>query len=182
MKRLLEHVPSHTTVAAYAALFLALGGISYAAVHLAKNSVGAKQIKKNAVRSAEVKNQSLSCEDLDPAACAGDVTTRSKTVTLSSPECSGGGGTTFCRYPTRPVTAKCNPGERAMGGGSEGILEGDPGVAPSRFSNASQLNRPDPASGTPTGWTVDANGSTYASSSGPAEPAPPFTVYVVCAS
>jgi hypothetical protein len=41
------------------ALFVALGGTSYAAVKLAKNSVGAKQIKRSAVRTAEVKNGTL---------------------------------------------------------------------------------------------------------------------------
>ena len=34
------------------ALFVALGGASYAAVKIPKNSVGAAQIKKNAVTSA----------------------------------------------------------------------------------------------------------------------------------
>jgi hypothetical protein len=41
------------------ALFVALGGTSYAATQLSKNSVGAKQIKRAAVRSAEVKDRSL---------------------------------------------------------------------------------------------------------------------------
>src|SRR5215218_2305680 len=35
------------------ALFVALGGVSYAALKLPKNSVGTKQIKKNAVRTAK---------------------------------------------------------------------------------------------------------------------------------
>lgn len=48
---------------AYVALFVALGGTSYAAVKLPKNSVGATQIKTNAVRSAEVKNGSLTAKD-----------------------------------------------------------------------------------------------------------------------
>jgi len=45
------------------ALFIALGGTSYAAVELSKNSVGAREIKRNAVRSAEVKDRSLSALD-----------------------------------------------------------------------------------------------------------------------
>jgi hypothetical protein len=48
---------------AYLALFVALGGTSYAAVQLPKNSVTAKQIKTSAVRSAEVKNGSLKAKD-----------------------------------------------------------------------------------------------------------------------
>jgi hypothetical protein len=51
--------PGHATVVAYLALFVALGGVSYAALKLPKNSVGSKQIKANAVKSAKVKNASL---------------------------------------------------------------------------------------------------------------------------
>ena len=59
LSRIRSWRPSHAVVAAYMALFLALGGTSYAAVKLPKNSVGTKQIKKNGVRSADVKNRSL---------------------------------------------------------------------------------------------------------------------------
>jgi hypothetical protein len=50
---------SFANVVSLIALFVALGGSSYAAVTLTKNSVGAKQIKAGAVRSSEVKNGSL---------------------------------------------------------------------------------------------------------------------------
>jgi hypothetical protein len=42
-----------------AALFIALGGASYAAVSLPRNSVGTKQLKRNAVLSSKVKDGSL---------------------------------------------------------------------------------------------------------------------------
>jgi hypothetical protein len=58
-RRIPLRLPRHSTVAAYLALFIALGGVSYAALKLPKNSVSAKQIKRNAVRSDEVKNGSL---------------------------------------------------------------------------------------------------------------------------
>jgi hypothetical protein len=45
------------------ALFIALGGTSVAAAGLAKNSVGAKQLKAGAVRSAEVRDRSLLAKD-----------------------------------------------------------------------------------------------------------------------
>lgn len=51
---------------AYMALFLALGGTSYAAVALPKNSVGTAQLKKNAVTGAKVKNGSLLGKDFKP--------------------------------------------------------------------------------------------------------------------
>jgi hypothetical protein len=52
--RLLLH--GRQNVVAYLALFVALGGTSYAAINLPANSVGAKQIKKNAVRAGELKS------------------------------------------------------------------------------------------------------------------------------
>jgi hypothetical protein len=45
------------------ALFIALGGTSYAAVSLSANSVGKREIKRGAVRSAEVKDRSLLRKD-----------------------------------------------------------------------------------------------------------------------
>lgn len=52
-----------SNVVAVIALFIALGGASYAAVKLPKNSVGTKQIKKNAVDSSKVRNGSLLATD-----------------------------------------------------------------------------------------------------------------------
>lgn len=46
--------PSHATVVAYLALFVALGGSSYAAVTLERNSVRTKHIARGAVTSAKV--------------------------------------------------------------------------------------------------------------------------------
>ena len=55
--------PSFPTVISLLALFIALGGTSYAALALPRNSVGAAQLKKGAVRSADVKNRSLRAVD-----------------------------------------------------------------------------------------------------------------------
>jgi len=63
MSKLRFRVPSHATLVAYLALFVALGGTSYAALKLPRNSVGPTQIKKNAVNSAKVKNRSLQAVD-----------------------------------------------------------------------------------------------------------------------
>ena len=46
---------SFANVVSMLALFVALGGVSYAALKLPKNSVGSKQIKKNAVKSGKIK-------------------------------------------------------------------------------------------------------------------------------
>src|SRR3954463_3839648 len=57
------HRPSPALVVSVIALSVALGGTSYAAIVLPANSVGNRQIKKNAVTSAKVKNASLRSAD-----------------------------------------------------------------------------------------------------------------------
>jgi hypothetical protein len=54
---------SYANVVASIALFVALGGGAYATITLPKNSVGPKQIKRNAVSGKKVKNRSLSRAD-----------------------------------------------------------------------------------------------------------------------
>lgn len=54
---------SFANVAAAIAVFIALGGTSYAAVTLQQNSVGAREIRAGAVGSSEVRNGSLTSKD-----------------------------------------------------------------------------------------------------------------------
>ena len=54
--------PSHATVVAYMALFIALGGVSYAAVALPTNSVGTKQIKRGAVANSDLRKSSVTTD------------------------------------------------------------------------------------------------------------------------
>jgi hypothetical protein len=58
---------TYANVVATLALFIALGGASYAALKLPKNSVGPKQLKKNAVTGTKVKDDSLTGADIDEA-------------------------------------------------------------------------------------------------------------------
>lgn len=55
---------SYANVVATVALFIALGGSSYAALTLPRNSVGDNQIRAGAVRSSEVRDRSLRLRDL----------------------------------------------------------------------------------------------------------------------
>ena len=64
MHRVRLHRPSPAMAVALLALFVAIGGVGYAAVKLPKNSVGAAQLKRNAVSSAKVKNRSLIAKDV----------------------------------------------------------------------------------------------------------------------
>ncbi|MFM8612925.1 MAG: hypothetical protein ACKOD0_09560, partial [Actinomycetota bacterium] len=54
---------TYANVMATIAVFLALGGTSYAVTALPKNSVGTQQLKKNAVTGVKVKDGSLSSAD-----------------------------------------------------------------------------------------------------------------------
>ena len=58
--------PSPATGISLLALFVALGGTSYAAVTLPRNSVGTKQIQRSAVTSTKVKDRSLLAKDFMP--------------------------------------------------------------------------------------------------------------------
>ena len=63
IKFIARHRPSPSMAVALLALSIALGGTGYAAVKLPKNSVGSKQIKRNAVTGAKVKDASLFAND-----------------------------------------------------------------------------------------------------------------------
>ncbi len=52
-------LPSHTTLVAYAGLFIAIGGSAYAATQLPKNSVGTRQLKKKAVATSKLKGNAV---------------------------------------------------------------------------------------------------------------------------
>jgi hypothetical protein len=58
-----RHRPSPSMAVALLALSVALGGTGYAAIKLPRNSVGSKQIKRNAVTGAKVKDFSLFAND-----------------------------------------------------------------------------------------------------------------------
>lgn len=64
MKRRLR-TPSPAFVISLIALFIALGGTTYAATSLPRNSVGTKQLKKNAVTSPKIKNGAVTASKLN---------------------------------------------------------------------------------------------------------------------
>jgi hypothetical protein len=56
LSKLRAYRPSHGTVVAYIALFIALGGTSYG---LATGSIGSREIKNNSIRSADIHNHTV---------------------------------------------------------------------------------------------------------------------------
>ena len=70
-KRRRLRAPSPAMLVACIALFVALGGTSYAAIVLPANSVGTKQIKNNAVTAAKIKNATLTGAKIKNATLTG---------------------------------------------------------------------------------------------------------------
>lgn len=64
LSKLRRYRPSHTTVVAYLALFVALGGSSYAAVTLSKNSVKSKHIAKGEVKRSDLGGNSVTSSNV----------------------------------------------------------------------------------------------------------------------
>ena len=140
--------PSPAMLVAFVALLMAVGGTSYAAITLPANSVGTKQIKKNAVTSPKVKNRSLKAVDFalgqlprgpqgiqgiqGPQGPAGPAGATNVTVRSSAEELG-------------LTTVSCQGNERAVGGGA---------VSTDGFLYA---NGPNVTSGTPTGWAAAAD-------------------------
>ena len=56
-------VPSHSTVVAYLALFVALGGTTYAATR-----IGSKEIKDNSIQSRDIRNRAIALTDISAKA------------------------------------------------------------------------------------------------------------------
>ena len=64
MSRRIRDRLTYANVIATLALFVALGGSSYAALKLPRNSVSSQQIRTGAVASSEVKDRSLQLQDI----------------------------------------------------------------------------------------------------------------------
>jgi hypothetical protein len=123
---------SFANVISLIALFVALGGSSYAAITLQRNSVGAKQIKAGGVGSSEVKDGSLLRKDFKrgqlpagatgpqgpqgsqgvqgPAGVVGRVVVRRTDVALPAGAGVGTPGTLTSAFAT------CAAGEKLIGG------------------------------------------------------------------
>jgi hypothetical protein len=71
MNRILLHAKNNTI--AYLALFVALGGTSYAAVNLPAGSVGSRQLRNGAVTNRKLAKGSVAAGDLDHKTLGGSV-------------------------------------------------------------------------------------------------------------
>jgi hypothetical protein len=142
---------TYANVIATLALFLALGGATaYAASTLGKNSVGSKQLKRNAVTGAKVKDGSLSARDFRAGALPrgerGATGERGPTGGRGPQGVAAAPGATsvVVRYGERTglkdpgevgqSLATCEPGESLTGGGFDVDGEPEPVEAPDYIS------------------------------------------------
>jgi hypothetical protein len=184
MRRILQHRPSPAMVVSLIALAVALGGTSYAAVALPRNSVGPAQLKakavtrpkiaNNAITSIKVLNGSLKKEDFAANQLAAGVQGPPGPQGPSGP--AGANGTNGTNGATNVVarrgasmnvlpagtllTAACGAGERATGGGMIATSNHLDVVDSQPMAGAT----PAQDGQTPTGWSVHAktdNGLSY---------------------
>jgi hypothetical protein len=176
------------------ALFLALGGTAFAAAHLAKNSVGSKQLKPNSVTNAKVKNGSLLAQDFK----AGQLPKGERGPTGDrGPQGTPGATSVVVRYGEEgkpkqheeaESNARCLAGEAVTGGGFDFIEPFEPEfpaiehfyILASRPSleqgseTEGNITYPAPADGAAaTGWLVAMSNET--------EDTVYFRAYVMCA-
>jgi hypothetical protein len=186
---------TYANVIATVALFCALGGGAYAAMRLPANSVGKRQLKKNAVTSAKVRNHSLRVVDFKPGQLPAGADGQRGLEGPPGPKGAPGAAKTLTRYGpdielgTSAGTqsyASCEPGEAVAGGGYDFAGSGRPNNE-SYFIDANRPSieeesllgeppaYPAPADGSaPSGWMVYMENDTGFSFH--------FRAYVVCAS
>ena len=128
MTFLRRHLTSPAMLVACIALVVALGGVSYAAAVLPKNSVGTPQLKKKAVTGAKVKNGSLTAADFKaghlPAGPQGSQGPQGPKGDTGAPGISGyerivGQGPVLNSGEHATATASCPAGKKVLGGGPQ---------------------------------------------------------------
>jgi hypothetical protein len=162
---------------AYLALFLALGGTSYAAVELPANSVGARQLRNGSVNNAKVKAHSLHAAALAAGVIPPAAILRTTVVpgAYGPPSCGSKGCPTPTIGSTVTYNANCPTGTQVISGG---YIAAAPQAEVTSASVPISEGHGDPAAGAGGGWlvafTITATDAKLADSAG--------SVYAVCAS
>ena len=145
---------TYANVTATLALFIALGGSTYAATQLPPNSVGSQQLKPNAVTSSKVRDHSLTATDINQAALPKAGALTFKTAAATAPAASA----------ANTATARCDSGQQVVSGG---VKLDPPGIGVVNDSSPDLNN---------TAWTARIGNASNGSSARPLN----FTVYAIC--
>jgi hypothetical protein len=162
MRKFRQRAPSPALLVSVAALFVALGGSSYAAIAaLPANSVGTKQLQNSAVTTPKIANgavtgpkmnftgvtvpsastaNSVNADGVNTAAIQDGAVTAS--TLAGTYVATNGGEVSADTFATE--TATCNSGDRAIAGGYGWE---DPGAIDVQADHPDSLTNP-------TGWTV----------------------------
>src|SRR3954466_12277303 len=90
---------TYANLTATLALFIALGGTSYAALKLPRNSVGSSQIRASAVGPSELRSRSVGSSELrDRAIKLGDISTSARTSLRGAQGPTGPAGAAAVTY------------------------------------------------------------------------------------
>ena len=169
---------------AWVALFVALGGVSYAAVRIPANSVGTRQLKKNAVTNSRVKAHSLTSRVFKRGTLLRGATGATGAQGLKGNTGSTGptgpsGATNVSVFASAPVTtptnseatatANCPAGSKATGGSGQALGS----TNHLKASNPSTASGNAVTTGTATSWSAVGEAGATAGT---------ITAYVVCAS
>lgn len=161
--------PQPALVISLVALFVALGGTSYAAISITgsnvrNGSLSGADIKNGSIRGTDVRNGSLTARDLTPTTVT---SLRGPTGATGATGATGTFGAVTVRFKDYksgpPATASCLSGEVAVGGG----------VNSSQNASWIRVSAPTPLTGTPTGWQGQAVNSSNLGTLA--------AVYVLCA-
>jgi hypothetical protein len=90
LKSLVRRRPSASLIVSFAALFVALGGVGYAAIHLPPNSVGSTQLQNNSVGNFKLKSGSVGPRKIINGAVGGQQVNASQVQLRLSSSCSTG--------------------------------------------------------------------------------------------
>ncbi len=178
--------PSASLVISMLALMVALGGTSYAAFGVPKNSVGTKQLKSNAVTTSKIANGAVTGAKVNLSTLG---TVPSATTAVNALALGGlprlaflrGTITVVATGPSIPSgsfdvqRADCPSGYEAVGGGvdPENILTEVVTLSTPVISNSSRLVAPDGQNPAATGWAAGVRNNDIGARS--------FKVAAVCA-
>ena len=108
-------VPSHSTVVAYLALFVALGGTTYAATR-----IGSKEIKDNSIQSRDIRNRAIALTDISAKARS---SLRGQRGAQGSPGAAGAPGAPGGQGPAGPAGPSGVPADAVVVGATGTAVE-----------------------------------------------------------